>query len=227
MKHIVACSLGKDSVAMLLMMIEKGMQIDDIRFANTTMEFPENWKYLKKLEEYIGRKINIIQPNTNFNKWFYGLYTRGNKKGMMRGMPYVLNHSWCCREFKVRPMERLKSKDDIVYLGIAYDEKHRIQKEKMYRYPLIDWKITENDCRRYLEQKGLLNPLYDKFNRIGCWCCPKQSLHSLKVLYTDYPKLWNQLKKYESDSPHGFRIGDNLNQLENRFKKENQQTKLQ
>lgn len=214
---------------MLLMMIEKNMQIDEIKFANTTMEFPENWEYLKKLENYIGRKITIVQPNTTFNKWFYGEFTKGKNKGRIRGMPFVIGHSWCCREFKVKPMERLQTKGDVVYLGIAYDEKERIQKDTKYKYPLVDWKITEQDCRNYLERIDMLNPLYDKFNRIGCWCCPKQSLNSLRILYRDYPKLWEKLKQYEKDSPHGFRTKDreSLIELETKFKEENKQTKLE
>ena len=41
MKHIVHFSGGKDSTAMLLMMIAKGIHIDDIIFCDTGMEFPE------------------------------------------------------------------------------------------------------------------------------------------------------------------------------------------
>lgn len=50
MKHIVSFSGGKDSTAMLLMMIEKGMQIDDIIFCDTGKEFPEMYEHIKQVE---------------------------------------------------------------------------------------------------------------------------------------------------------------------------------
>lgn len=39
MKHIVQFSGGKDSTAMLNMMIEKNMKIDEVVFFDTTWEF--------------------------------------------------------------------------------------------------------------------------------------------------------------------------------------------
>ncbi len=47
MKHIVSFSGGKDSTAMLLMVIEYGMQIDDIIFCDTGKEFPEMYEHIK------------------------------------------------------------------------------------------------------------------------------------------------------------------------------------
>ena len=40
-KHIVSFSGGKDSTAMLLMMLEKKMQVDEIIFCDTGKEFPQ------------------------------------------------------------------------------------------------------------------------------------------------------------------------------------------
>lgn len=52
-KHIVSFSGGKDSTAMLLMMLEKEMQIDDIVFMDTGVEFPEMYEHIEKVETYI------------------------------------------------------------------------------------------------------------------------------------------------------------------------------
>ena len=38
---VVSCSGGKDSTAMLLLMIERGMPIDMVLVADTGLEFPE------------------------------------------------------------------------------------------------------------------------------------------------------------------------------------------
>jgi len=53
-----------------------------------------------------------------------------------------------------------------------------------------------------------------------------QSLKSLKSLYLHYPELWNKLKQYEKDSPHGFKPNFSLDQFENKVKRELTQTTL-
>lgn len=48
--HAVSLSGGKDSTAMLLLMIERGMPIDMVLYADTGMEFPEMYAHIAKLE---------------------------------------------------------------------------------------------------------------------------------------------------------------------------------
>ncbi len=45
--HIVSLSGGKDSTAMLILMVEKGLPIDMVLTADTGMEFPEMEGHLK------------------------------------------------------------------------------------------------------------------------------------------------------------------------------------
>lgn len=42
--HAVSLSGGKDSTAMLLLMIERNMPIDMVLYADTGMEFPEMYR---------------------------------------------------------------------------------------------------------------------------------------------------------------------------------------
>lgn len=216
MKHIVSFSGGKDSTAMLLRMIELNYQIDEIVFADTLLEFPEMHDYIDKVEEYIGRKITRVQTNETFDKWFYGKVTRGRNKGIQRGFPLVAFPCYWQRESKFKPLEKI-CKGNIRYIGISIDEPRRIRRKTNYIYPLVDWGWTGDDCIEYLKKKDMLNPLYDKFKRLGCWLCPKQSLKSLEVLCKDYPDLWDKLKQYEKDDPKGFRPGIKLTELEKRF----------
>ena len=57
--HAVSLSGGKDSTAMLLLMIERGMPIDIVLTADTGMEFPEMYDHLAKLDEYLYRERGI------------------------------------------------------------------------------------------------------------------------------------------------------------------------
>ena len=58
-KHIVSFSGGKDSTAMLLMMLQKNMPIDEIVFCDTGMEFPEMYDHIHAVECCINRPITV------------------------------------------------------------------------------------------------------------------------------------------------------------------------
>ena len=51
--HAVSLSGGKDSTAMLLLMIERGLPIHAVLTADTGMEFPEMYEHLQKLDDYL------------------------------------------------------------------------------------------------------------------------------------------------------------------------------
>lgn len=51
MKHVVSFSGGKDSTAMLLMMIEKNMPIDEIIMCDTGVEFDEMYDHVEKVKK--------------------------------------------------------------------------------------------------------------------------------------------------------------------------------
>jgi hypothetical protein len=57
--HAVSLSGGKDSSAMLLLMIERDMPINMVLSADTGMEFPEMYEHLAKLDEHLFRERGI------------------------------------------------------------------------------------------------------------------------------------------------------------------------
>lgn len=221
MRNIVSFSGGKDSTAMLVRMLELGIQIDDIVFADTRLEFPELYDYIKKVETYIGRNITFVYGRNSWDSWFNGRFKRGSMDGRVRGFPYVIQKCWATRELKIKPLELFKNKEDMQYIGFTINERKRAESkcyvEGNYRFPLIEWGWSELDCHQYLKKKNLINPLYQKFKRLGCWCCPKQNMESLQILYQEYPKLWTKLKVYEQSSPHGFKPNLKLSELEHKF----------
>ena len=58
----VALSGGKDSNALLLLMIEKEMPIDAVIRADTGVEFPEMEDHIAKLDELLYRERGIHIP---------------------------------------------------------------------------------------------------------------------------------------------------------------------
>lgn len=234
MKHIVSWSGGKDSSAMLIRMVEEGMPIDDIVFikvmATPTLgaELPEMYEYIDKMEMYIGRKITVVPSVLDFDTIFHQTYQSGQWAGKMYGFPLTVG-AWCNSRLKLRTIQHhFKSYGKHTrYIGLAADEPERIARlEPFCRTPLAEWGMTEQDCVDFLKKRDMLNPLYQKFKRLGCWFCGKQGLDSLRVLRRDYPEYWAMLLAWDKESPRTFKPNCTVEDLEQRFSWEDRQMKL-
>ena len=202
MKHIVQLSGGKDSTAMLLMMLERNMPVDEIIFCDTGMEFPELYSHIAVVEKYIGRSVTVLRAEHSFEYYLYEhAITKGKNTGLHGyGWPAMFNR-WCTNRLKVMPTRQyLKSAGDYtLYIGIAYDEPERHKNiAANVRHPLYDWGITEIQALEYCRKHGFTwGGLYDRFRRLGCWCCPLQRLSELRKVRKYYPELWQRLLKMD------------------------------
>lgn len=217
-------------------MIEKGIQVDEIIFCDTTVEFPEMYEHIKKVENYIQMPITILKPH---NTYQYMMFEYEKQKGKYKGQKSYdwagVRSRWCTRYFKQDLMRKYikskyKNEKTTEFIGIAVDEVKRLEKNKFknnLRYPLAEWGITEEMALNYCYSKGFdWNGLYKKFNRVSCWCCPLQSLKELRVLYKDFPELWKILKKWDSKTRRKFRADYSVKELEIKFDKEQKQKTL-
>lgn len=220
-KCVVSFSGGKDSTTMLLMLLESGAPVDQVVFADTTLEYPGMLDYIYMIQDHIKRKIIITKPSCTFDSWCLGTLKRGKRKGRIRGLPPVLYPCYWNREAILKPTLPY-TRGNYVYIGITSDESHRAKPKPYFTatYPLVLNNISSDFCLSYLSDRALLNPLYNHMNRTGCWLCPKQSISSLRYLFFNYPLLWTQLKLYTSVS-FEFSPCLSLDDLEKRFILEN------
>lgn len=236
MKHIVQFSGGKDSTCMLLMMLERGMQVDEIIFCDTGMEFPGMYQHIEEVRKYIkqyGKDITVLKAEHSYEWYmFEKVITRGKTAGEVGyGWP-AMNNRWCTRLLKVEPTKNyLKSKDVITYIGIASDEPKRHFESDAIKHPLYEWGISEKMALSYCRERGFSwGGLYDRFRRVSCWCCPLQGFDSLRILYHEFPDLWDRLKQmderalkspktgYDTGAP--FRRDYSVKEIEERFIRE-------
>ena len=233
MKHIVQFSGGKDSTAMLLMMIEKGMQIDEIIFCDTGKEFPAMYEHIKEVERYTGRKITTLKAPKSFDYYFCEhVKTKGKNQGH-KGYGWAsAQMRWCTSRLKIdvtrKYLSQLKEPYTL-YLGIAYDEpkRHENRAENM-EHPLYDWKITEKQALSYCYERGFTwGGTYEIFSRVSCWCCPLQPLDELRKLRKFYPELWEELRQMDlRQQGCKFKADYTVEDLEERFSKEEMQQAL-
>ena len=234
--HVVSFSGGKDSTAMLLRMLEEGMQVDIILFCDTGIEFPQLYGHIHKVEQSIGREITTVKADEGFEylllqkKVIRKRKTPLAERYGMESTGYSWAGSkmrWCTELLKNQPRERYLRKlreqyDVLEYVGIAADETYRLTRKcnrrPGIRLPLVEWGMTEADCLAYCKKRGYdWGGLYEKFGRVSCWCCPLQSLKELRVLYREFPELWKQMKKWDAMTWRSFRADYSVSQLEQRF----------
>lgn len=99
MKRIVNLSGGKDSTAMLLMMLENDIAIDYIVFADTGKDFPQMLLHLEKLEAYIAArypfapKITRLKAEKTFDYLMFE--HEKNKRETKRSIRLWLGNNAC------------------------------------------------------------------------------------------------------------------------------------
>lgn len=231
--HVVSFSGGKDSTAMLLMMIEKNMPVDDIIFCDTGMEFPALYRHITQVEAYINRKITVIRSDKSY-AYFLGEHVKlkGKHKGKRGyGHPDFQNR-WCTAHLKRDVFMRYRSRHSSIveYHGIAADEAHRTTKNQRKRrigrieHPLVKWGVTGKQALAYCQKRGFSwDGHYNLFSRAGCWCCPLARISELRTLYKLYPALWARLRALDKLSFRKFRKDYTVAELEKKFETEKMQ----
>lgn len=240
-KYFVAnFSGGKDSTAMVLHLMETGAPLNEVINVDTGLEFPGMYEHIDKIKKIVqgyGIKYTTIKAAKGFDYWFseHEFTTRQGEKKTGYSWPNRIAR-WCTSRLKTEPikahMSPLLAKYDVYhYIGLAADEKERLQRENnqnpSHIHPLVDWGWTESDALKYCIAKGYdWGGLYEIFNRVSCWCCPLQRISELKKLWEHFPDLWEQLKTWDSKTDRPFK--DNLSvpmwekrfELEETFKKQ-------
>lgn len=224
--NIVSFSGGKDSTAMLLMMIERGVAVDRVICVDTTKEFPEMYSHIAKVQTLCPVEIEVVK--IDYDYWFgEHIKTKGKNKGKVGyGFPDFRNR-WCTslKREAVKRVQKTITGDCIQFHGIAFDEKDRCKNNagRNIRYPLVEWQITGKQALEYCYAKGLnWGGLYEKFHRVSCWCCPLSRISELRILYNDFPELWAELEEMNKKSFRKFRSDYTVQDLSDRFANENE-----
>ena len=217
MKYIASVSFGKDSLAMLLRILEEKLPLDIVVFYNTGVEFEAIYRIRNEISPLLskcGVEFVELQPAEPF------LYSMLERKVVSKQKGEHLGYGWCgglCRwgtAGKTRAIKKFKQSlavETVDYVGIAADETKRFEKEKSLqrRLPLVDWGMTEADCLQYCYEHGFhwieesfvsssgYVDLYEILDRVSCWCCTNKNLKELKNIYQYLPQYWEKLEELQ------------------------------
>ena len=235
MKYILSLSCGKDSVALLLYLIQ------DMKKKEKDRRYPLD----EVIQcEMVGWEFGSIGE---VSKQCQKLCKENNIKFTKFDIPITekfCKYSWCggnCRygtSLKVQMMakyyqEQYPNETIVEYLGYANGEQKRINRyfNKVIKvYPLIENNISENDAlimcyKNHIHWKeenenGKQVELYDYVDRVSCFCCRNKNLKELKAMYKHFPEYWEKLKQMQSQTDRPFRKDYSLEELEEKFKTE-------
>ncbi len=148
-KYIASVSFGKDSLAMLLILIEKCYKLDEVIFYDTGMEFQSIYNTRDKVKDILKSK-NIkyteLQPEVPFLHKMLDIEVHKRDGSIQYGYGLCGGRCrWGTTEKNKTISKYLKSKygqDYREYIGIAADETKRIEKERNEHklLPLVDWR---------------------------------------------------------------------------------------
>lgn len=246
MKYIASVSFGKDSLAMLLKLLELNYRLDEVVYFDIGVEFDSiknNAEKMSKILEQNNIKFTILKPKDTF------IHSMTKKCVNKRNGDMQQGYGWCggtTRWGTTLKLEAIQKHNNsysneciVEYVGVASDERHRITREKICDksaknhnrikiYPLIEWSMTEKDCLEYCYSKGWHwsengYELYDLLDRVSCKYCKNKNLKELRNIYHYMPDIWQELKELQDKVKMPFRDGQTIHDIETRFMTEDNQ----
>jgi nitrogen fixation NifU-like protein len=210
---IVACSFGKDSMAVLHLVRQFKPDVK-VLWNNTLVEYPDTYEFAHRIIKEWDLQVFEAKPQKTFwqivSEFGWPIYPR-NATGKRQKATVK-----CCKALKKLPTLKLLRhyKWDLYFTGLTRYES-RLREFSAQRYgdyfyskewqiwkchPIQDW--TADDIWEYHRQFHLPhNPLYDKNAieirggiRTGCWPCPQAIRYGkLEHLHYYYPRLFDLL----------------------------------
>ena len=242
-KFILSCSFGKDSLAMLLKILELGYPLDEVVYFDIGVEFDSIRKNAEKMKPILAQKgveFTILEPKEPF------IYCMTEKPVNKRNGSVQCGYKWCggCARWgtalKLEAIKKNNQKygDEMIveYVGVASDERQRISRERhgnrVKIYPLVEWEMTERDCLEYCYSNGWHwnengYELYDLLDRVSCKYCKNKNLKELRNIYHYMPNVWQELKELQDAVQMPFKAGQTIHDIEMRFITEDAQMSLE
>lgn len=191
-RHVLGISGGKDSAALALYLRERVPQLEYF-FTDTGAELPETYEYLQRLESVLGKRIERLNADRDFDHWLQ-VYGGALPSPQMR---------WCTKNLKIKPLEAwLGDTPTYTYVGIRADENRGgyVSTKPTIRpvFPFKEAGIGKPGVMKILEDAGVGLPEYYEWRtRSGCSFCFFQRKSEWIGLSERHPELFEEAIAYE------------------------------
>ena len=173
---------------MIHLMLENNEQIDEVVYFESGWDFPQMEGHISQVEKNTGLRITRVRNFRHFDELLYRW-----------GWPHP-SGGWCV-ERKTRNCNAFIRgvKGTVECIGFSADELKRTKKPSLkkkkwiVRFPLVEYGFGSADALRYCRSLGYdWNGLYDVFNRVSCFSCPKAGQKRIDKLKAYFPDLYER-----------------------------------
>lgn len=168
----------------------------DVVYCDTGSEHPDNMRFLKDIESWLGQKITIMK-----NEKYKNIWDVFEKTKYLVGV----NGARCTIELKKSIRHKIEANYDIQIFGYTVEEKNRAERlleqnpEIKAKFPLIDNQLTKQDCLGLLAEAGIEIPTMYKlgYRNNNCIGCVKGGVGYWNKIRMDFPKVFWRMAKVE------------------------------
>ncbi|MEU9275670.1 phosphoadenosine phosphosulfate reductase family protein [Streptomyces sp. NPDC048341] len=191
-RHVLGISGGKDSSALAIYMRDRVPDMEYF-FCDTGAELPETYEYLNRLEAALGKPIERLNADRDFDHWME-VYQGTLPSPQMR---------WCTKNLKIKPLEEWVGDDKVIsYVAIRADENRlgyvSTKPNIDAVFPFREDGIDKDGVMRILNEAGIGLPGYYEWRtRSGCYFCFFQRKHEWVGLKERHPDLYDKAVEYE------------------------------
>ena len=141
MKFIASCSFGKDSLAMVLKILEKKIPLDEVIFFDTGMEFDSIYHNRDKMKRILAERKILFTELYSKNHFLFDMFVRPIKyqNPQSKSYPIHYGYEWCggrgirwgtsgkMSAIMNHYKEYYPNEEITEYIGIAVDELGRVE----------------------------------------------------------------------------------------------------
>lgn len=200
--RVLSLGAGVQSSTVLFKIINQEIKpVDVVIFADTGNEPESVYEWLEYLEKKMKEnniRFEKVRSSENTGNIIKDYQAESGRHGLIplhikrKTGTHGISKRTCTFEYKIRPLQQwIREYLDVVYLrskhiemvmGISYDEITRVRNTKdqwqVNCYPLVENKITRQDCIDYMESRNLGTP-----PRSACIICPYRTASEWKYLH--------------------------------------------
>ena len=205
----VCWSGGKDSTASALLHLERGDLVSLVCYVpmfddSIPLISKDHYEFIisaKSFFEELGANVFLVH-GLSYVDYVLHVSQKGKFKGQIFGFPTV-GRGQCGfkRDSKLKALaaaDRLVGWYDYEDIGIAFDEVDRFgQLSDLRRSILVEHRMTEADCLKFVSDRNLLSPHYRSNARDGCSLCCNSSVSERASWLSDFPEALPKLFELE------------------------------
>ena len=209
---VVCYGGGTDSTAELIEMVKRDIRPDLILFADTGGERPETYWYIVMFSLWlVGKGFPPITTVKKVDKNGDIMTLERNclEQKMLPSLAY--GFKTCSQKFKAAPQDKFCNhfplaietwkRDEKVVKAIGYEfgEERRAKNyddnKYEYWYPLIEWEMDRDACKKAIADAGLPQP-----GKSSCFFCPSMRKTEIFELRDSHPDLLKRALAMESNA---------------------------